>query len=581
MSIASAAIGERAIAARQGPAGTLPTNNYWIASSELLLGSGVSSGSLPKPAGATSGDTLVVWYATDDNTAGFTTSLSAAGFTQRGVDQSISAPDGMRVAFWTKGVDGTEPASWTLTRDAGGNTFSTSVSCSLYRGLDNAALIDAAIVFVQNTSANASPVSVQGSALTTVSNGALVLYAAAVDNVTTGGITYEAPYDYAARAEADQGTFTSVFVADKVQVVPGFTGVPVGRATTAAGNAGYIAAAIAFKIASGGAINVSASDAAAASDSSAALAVFGRSASDGVVAVDSSAASAVFGALASDAATAADSASSAAASVASAADTATAGDTASSASAANAAATDAVSAADTGTAQRVAATLASDAATAADAATAGLVGSASASDAAAAADAATALRTVSASASEAASAADNATSQITAIAVAADAVTAADLASQSGGNTLNAIDAAAAADSASAQLTAVLAALDAVAATDVATGMRVATVSAADVIAAVDQAGASLVALLQAADAVIVIDSATQTGVASVSAVDVLNLIDAAIAGGADQYTANSTTRIGNRTLQDVQERIGTTPLSAGGVRIGAVTLARPPRRIG
>lgn len=560
MALASSPTGARATAALAGPAGTLAANNYWQAASELLLGASQTSGSLPKPAGAIAGDTLVVFYAADDNSAGFTTSLAAAGFLQQGVDQTIAAPDGQRVAFWTKEVLGTEPASWTLTRDLGGNTFSHSVSCLLYRGLDNAALIDAAISFAQNTAANPSPVSLQGNAISTVSNGAVVLYVVAVDNTVTNSVTYQAPPTYDARAEADQGTFTSVFATDKVQVVPGFTGVPVGRATLPSGNAGYIAASIAFKVAAGGAINVNASDAVAANDS----------ASDALVAAAS----------ANDAVTAADAASSASASNVAASDAVAAADSSTSAAASNASAADAVSAADTAGAQIVAPANASDAAVASDAATAQAVLPAAASDAIATADTSTAQAVAARSASDAVAAADASSAQLAATVAAIDAVAAADLATQSGGNALQAVDAISAADSASAQLVAVLVALDALAVTDAATGLRSITVSASDAVALADQAGAGLVALLQATDAVLAIDSAAHTGVLNVVASDLLALIDAATVDGGDSYEADSRARIGAATLQGQQKRVGGVTVAVGAERIGTTPLRRT-RRIG
>ncbi len=261
----------------------------------------------------------------------------------------------------------------------------------------------------------------------------------------------------------------------------------------------------------------------------------------------------------------------------SASDAATATDAATQQLAAPAAATDAATATDSASNLGVLTRSASDAAAATDAATVTLTMPASASDAATATDASTSASAVNSAATDAVAASDAATQLAVLPAAASDAAAVTDSATNLGVLTRSATDAAAASDAATGLRVTLGSASDAAAATDTAAQVSAANVAATDAISASDAATVQAVLVGIVSDGFSAIDAATLlAGIYNVAAVDVLSLLDVALADGGVTY-ARAPSGMGSPLIYPGTER----PAVISGSRTGNINTARPANRGG
>lgn len=206
------------------------------------LTGGSTSGTVPVPSGAASGDIAIIAISLDY--FGSETITWPSGFTEVQNYANLGVPDGNIFGIaWKRltGADsGTYAISWTSSAD-------WLIECALFSGRD--ATNPPVSNIATNTSANTSPVSVAATGVTAVAGDDL-LWIGAVDQTGNGAASCSPPSTFTEQQDAQStdpggaaGGYCNVSMATKDNVSAGATGTITGTYTTSA-TAGWAASLV-------------------------------------------------------------------------------------------------------------------------------------------------------------------------------------------------------------------------------------------------------------------------------------------------------------------------------------------------
>lgn len=200
-------------------------------------GDGSGNVTIAKPTGTADNDLMIAEIGTDN--AG-STITPPAGWTSRG--KLTSAVDAATYEVFTKKAasEGANYVFVSSTPAAAGFIIS-------YSGVNTSTPLDATTT--TNTGTNgASPTTITGTAITTVTANCTIVWVAGLDANGAGDAVFTAPSSYTIRADAVGGSnFVNAGAADAAQPAAGSSGSLAGSATYSGGSAGWCAFVLALR----------------------------------------------------------------------------------------------------------------------------------------------------------------------------------------------------------------------------------------------------------------------------------------------------------------------------------------------
>lgn len=193
---------------------------------------GTTSVSLAIPAGTQLNDIIILIFSTDIN--GITPTYPA-GFTQLDTT-GIATPDGQQAGIAWKRAGANESGTYDITNLTNG-TDTQGVAMS-FSGRDTKT--SPTLSVASSAASNASPVTINASAITTLVNDDLAWISAPDVTVTGAGNRHTFPTGYASQLDVENG-FTNIGVATNVAIKSGGTGTVTGTFTMTSGSAGWVA----------------------------------------------------------------------------------------------------------------------------------------------------------------------------------------------------------------------------------------------------------------------------------------------------------------------------------------------------
>lgn len=196
-----------------------------------------------------SGDLIVLVVSKDINGDGSPNFPS--GFTP---DHNLinTGPDTQQFYVGHKVAAGTETS---LSVTWGGSARDWRIACLVYTGVDTTTPLDIAVPTGSvNNSGNSSPFTVTHATLTTVTDGAMVVWLVGIDSVATSvSVSGTPPSDYTERlAQGHTSGWAGIYVADHTYATAGATGSIAGSVSVSSGNSGWAVGTLVLRPASGG-----------------------------------------------------------------------------------------------------------------------------------------------------------------------------------------------------------------------------------------------------------------------------------------------------------------------------------------